>query len=70
MEASKSRLQILPVVNWNLTFTIRKGSLVSYLNQADFAAFGKGMQIISESPCDETEQLSRQTSPSGLLATS
>ncbi len=35
-----------------------------------FAAFGKGVQLISGSPYAETEHLSRLTSPSGILATS
>ncbi len=33
------------------------------------AAFGKGVQLISGSPYDETEQHSQLTSTSGVLAT-
>ncbi len=56
--------------NWNLTYTTRQGRRVSCLAQTGFAAFGKGVQLISGSPYAETEQLSRLTSPSGVLATS
>ncbi len=56
--------------NLNSTYTTRQGSLVSCLAQADFAAFGNVVQLISWSPYAETEQLSRLTSPSGILATS
>ncbi len=56
--------------NWNLTDTTRQGSRVSCLAQTGFAAFVKGVQLISGSPFTETEQLSRLTSPSGILATS
>ncbi len=46
------------------------GKAVSWLAQDGFGAFGKGVQLISEPPYDETEQLSRLTSPSGMRATS
>ncbi len=46
-------------INWNLT---RQGSQVN-LVQTGFAAFGKGVQLISGSPYAATEQLSRLTSP-------
>ncbi len=46
------------------------GSRVSCLAQTSFAAFGKGVQLIGGSPYAESEQLSRLTSPSGILATS
>ncbi len=73
VEASNSWLPILLLVvytNWNLTYTTRQGRRVSCLAQTCFAAFGKGVQLISGSPYAETEQLSRLTSPSGILATS
>ncbi len=54
----------------DLTYTTRQGSRVSCVAQTGFAAFGKGVQLISGSPNAETEQLSRLTSPSGILATS
>ncbi len=38
-----------------------KGIRVSCLAQTGFAAFGKGVQLISRSPYTETEQLSRLT---------
>ncbi len=50
MEASKSWLPILLLVvytDWNLTYTTRQGSQVSCLTQTGFAAFGKGVQLIS-----------------------
>ncbi len=56
--------------NWNLAYTTRQGSRVSCLAQTGFAAFVKGVQLISGPPYAETEQLSRLTSPSGILATS
>ncbi len=49
--------------------TTEQDSRVIWLAQAGFAAFGKGMQLISEPPYDETEQLSRLTSSSGIIAT-
>ncbi len=52
--------------NWNLTYTTRQGIRVSCLAQNGFAAFGKGVQLISGSPYAETEQLSRLTSPTGM----
>ncbi len=45
-------------------------ALIAPQSQTGFAAFGKGVQLISESPYAETEQLSRLASPSGILATS
>ncbi len=54
----------------DLTHTTIQGSRVSCLAQTGFAAFGKVVQLISGSPYAETEQLSRLTSPSGILATS
>ncbi len=56
--------------NRDFTYTTRQGSRVSCLAQVGFAAFGKGVQLISGSPYAETEQLSRLTLPSGMLATS
>ncbi len=53
-----------------MTFTTRQGSRVNCLAQIGFAAFDKGVQLISGSPYAETEQLSRLTSPCGILATS
>ncbi len=50
-------------------YTTRQGRRVSCLAQTGFAAFGKGVQL-SGSPYAEAEQLSRLTSPSGILATS
>ncbi len=44
---------------WNLTFTTKQGSRVSWLAQMGFTAFGKGVQLISGSPYDETEELCR-----------
>ncbi len=51
-------------------YSVRQGSRVSCLIQTGFAAFGNGVQLISGSPYAETEQLSRLTSPTGILATS
>ncbi len=45
----------------NLAYTTRLGTRVSCLAQTGFAAFGKGVQLISGSPYAETEQLSRLT---------
>ncbi len=45
--------------NWNLAYTTRQGSRDSCLAQTGFAAFDKGVQLISGSPYAETEQLSR-----------
>ncbi len=50
-------------------YTMRQGNRVSCLAQIGFAAFGNGVQLISGSPYAETEQLSRLTLPSGILAT-
>ncbi len=61
VEASKSWLPILVLVvytNWDLTYTTRQSSRVSCVAQTGFAAFGKGVQLISGSPYSETEQLS------------
>ncbi len=68
MEASKVPLPVLLVVYaiWNLIYTSKEGSHVSCLAQTGFAAFGKGVQLISA----ETEQLSQLTSPRGTLSTS
>ncbi len=44
----------------NLMYTTRQGCRVSCLAQTGFGAFGKGMQLIGESPYAETEQLSRE----------
>ncbi len=44
--------------NWDLTYTTRQDSRVSCVAQTGFAAFGKGVQLISGSPYAETEQLS------------
>ncbi len=41
--------------NLNLACTTRQGSRVSCLAQTGFAAFGKGVQLISGSPYAETE---------------
>ncbi len=51
-------------INCNLMYTTKR---VSCLAQAGFAAFGKGVQLISEFPFDETEQRSQLAS---LLDTS
>ncbi len=40
---------------WNLTFTTKQGSRVSWLAQTGFAAFGNEVQLISVSPYVETE---------------
>ncbi len=52
------------------TYTTKQGSRVSCSAQTSFAAYDKGMQLISWLPYDETEQFSRLTSPSGIFATS
>ncbi len=39
------------------------------LAQTYFVGFAEGVQLIGRSAFDETEQLSRLTSPSGILAT-
>ncbi len=57
-------------INWNLMYTIKQGGWVSCLTQTGFAAFGKGVQLISESPYAETEQLSQLASLCGILDTS
>ncbi len=43
-------------------YTTRQGSRASCVAQTGFAAFGKGVQLISGSPYAETKQLSRATS--------
>ncbi len=53
-----------------LQFDVYHEARQSSLAQTGFAAFGKGVQLISGSPYAETEQLSRLTSPSGIFATS
>ncbi len=66
VEASKSRLPILLVETYtkcNLTYTAEQGNQVSWLAQTGFAAFGKGVQLISGPSYDEIEQLSRLTLP-------
>ncbi len=60
--------QLIPT-NRDLTYTTRQGTWVSCLALTGFAAFGKGVQLISMSICAETKQLSRLTSPSGILVT-
>ncbi len=57
-------------IKLTLAYTRTQGSRVSCLAQTGFAAFGKGVQLISGSPYAETEQLARLSSPSGILATS
>ncbi len=42
-------------------YTTRQGSRINCLTQTGFAAFGKGVQLISGPPYDETKQLSRLT---------
>ncbi len=49
---------------------MRQGIRVSCLAETGFAAFGKVVQLISGSNYAETEQLSRLTLLSGILATS
>ncbi len=49
---------------------MRQDSRIRCLAQAGFAAFGKGVRLIGGPPYAETEQLSRLTPPSGILATS
>ncbi len=51
-------------------YTTKQGRRVSWLAQTRFAAFGERVQLISGSPYDETEQPSRLTLPSGILAIS
>ncbi len=41
----------------NLTYTTNQGSRVSWLAQVEFAAFGKGVQLISGFPFVETEHI-------------
>ncbi len=46
-------------VNWNSTYTNKQSSRVSWLPLTGFAAFDKGVQLISAPPpYDENEQLS------------
>ncbi len=54
----ETHLLILVVYAINLMYTTRQGSRVSCLAQTGFAAFDKGVQLISGSPYAETEQLS------------
>ncbi len=51
-----------------MKLTTKQGSRVSCLAQIGFAAFGKGVQLISGPAYTETEELSRLTSSSGLIA--
>ncbi len=44
-----------------------QGSRVSCLAQTGFAAFGKGVQLLSGSPYAETGQISQLASPSGMF---
>ncbi len=67
---TNKELLLVVYANWNLTYTTWQSSRVSCLAQTVFAAFGKGVQLISGSPYAEIEQFSRLTSPSGILATS
>ncbi len=62
--------KLLIHTNWNLKYTIKQGSQISWLAQTDFAAFGKGVQFISGPPYDETKRRSRLTSPSVISASS
>ncbi len=50
------------------TYTTKEGGRVGCLAQTGFAAFGKGVQLVSG--CPYAEQHSRLTSISGILATS
>ncbi len=47
----------LTYTNRDLTYTTRQDSRFSCLAQTGFAAFGKGVQLISWSPYAETEQI-------------
>ncbi len=69
-EHSSTKSTKLNLQSLELTYTTRQGSRVSCVAQTGFAAFGKEVQLISGSPYAETEQLSRLTPPSGILATS
>ncbi len=50
-------------INGNLKF------MYTELAQTSFSAFGEGMQLINESPYDETEYFFRLTSQSGIPIT-
>ncbi len=54
---------------WKLAST-KQASQISCLAQTSFAAFGKGVELISGPPFAKIEQLSRLTSSSGILSTS
>ncbi len=51
-------------------YTTKQDSRASCLAQAGFAAFDRGVQLISGSTYAETEQLSRLNLQSGIFATS
>ncbi len=55
---------------WNWTYTTKQDSRGSCLAQAGFAAFGKEVQLVNGFPYDETELISRLTSPRGIFALS
>ncbi len=51
------------------TYATKQGSRASWLAQMGFAAFGKGVQLISGSPYAGTEQLPQLDLVCGFLAT-
>ncbi len=55
---------------WYLTYATSQASGISYLTQTSFAAFGKGVQLISGFNKAETEQLHHLTSPWSILIAS
>ncbi len=59
-------LLVVVYINWNLTYTTEQDSRVSWLSHTGFAGYGKELQLVSGFPYDETEQLFRLTSPSGI----
>ncbi len=60
------RFQIRTNLKFGVYHEARQSSQL-FIAQTGFAAFGKRVQLISESPYAETEQLSRLTSPTGIL---
>ncbi len=55
--------------SWNLSCATKQGNWVSGLVRAGFAAFGKGVQLISEPPYAEVEKLSLLTALCVILST-
>ncbi len=62
-------MRVAEYTNLKLAYTTKQHSRVSWLTQTGFAAFGKGIQLIGGSSNEKTVQISRLSSPSGILST-